>query len=122
MPPMLALNIARFILPGVLASLVIGSAQPASRTTVVNTWAQNGFANATRAAWQRLAAGSTALDAVEIGCSFCEKRQPFSGMECGCDGSVGVGGSPDENGETTLDAMIMDGRTMPDAPNPLAIS
>ena len=24
-----------------------------------------------------------------------------------CDGSVGWGGSPDENGETTLDAMIM---------------
>ena len=61
-------------------------------------------------------------DAIEMGCSFCEKRQPFSGMECGCDGSVGLGGSPDENGETTLDAMIMDGRTMPHAPNPLATS
>ena len=30
----------------------------------------------------------------------------------GCDGSVGLGGSPDQNGETTLDAMIMDGNTM----------
>ena len=29
-----------------------------------------------------------------------------------CDGSVGYGGSPDENGETTLDAMIMDGNSM----------
>ena len=29
-----------------------------------------------------------------------------------CDGTVGFGGSPDSNGETTLDAMIMDGVTM----------
>ena len=43
----------------------------------------------------------TALDAVEQGCSLCEEQQ--------CDGTVGYGGSPDENGETTLDAMIMDG-------------
>ena len=40
-------------------------------------------------------------DAVEAGCSKCEDLQ--------CDGTVGYGGSPDENGETTLDAMIMDG-------------
>jgi isoaspartyl peptidase/L-asparaginase-like protein (Ntn-hydrolase superfamily) len=43
----------------------------------------------------------SALDAVEKGCSTCEDEQ--------CDGTVGFGGSPDENGETTLDAMIMDG-------------
>ena len=41
------------------------------------------------------------LDAVEAGCSMCETLR--------CDGTVGYGGSPDENGETTLDAMIMDG-------------
>lgn len=45
--------------------------------------------------------GSTAIDAVEAGCMTCEKLQ--------CDGTVGYGGSPDENGETTLDAMIMNG-------------
>lgn len=39
-----------------------------------------------------------------LGCSVCEREQ--------CDGTVGYGGSPDENGETTLDAMIMDGKTM----------
>ena len=33
------------------------------------------------------------------GTSKCEELQ--------CDGSVGWGGSPDESGETTLDAMIM---------------
>jgi len=45
----------------------------------------------------------SALDAVEQGCTVCEEEQ--------CDGTVGYGGSPDENGETTLDAMIMDGPT-----------
>ena len=43
----------------------------------------------------------SAIDALELGCSFCEENQ--------CRGTVGYGGSPDENGETTLDAMIMDG-------------
>ena len=43
----------------------------------------------------------SALDAVERGCSTCEEEQ--------CDGTVGYGGSPNENGETTLDAMIYDG-------------
>lgn len=41
------------------------------------------------------------LDAIVEGCSVCEREQ--------CDGTVGYGGSPDENGETTLDAFIMDG-------------
>ncbi|XP_076030366.1 N(4)-(Beta-N-acetylglucosaminyl)-L-asparaginase-like [Oratosquilla oratoria] len=43
------------------------------------------------------------LDAVEAGCSKCEELQ--------CRGTVGFGGNPDEDGETTLDAMIMDGET-----------
>ncbi|XP_024418531.2 N(4)-(beta-N-acetylglucosaminyl)-L-asparaginase [Desmodus rotundus] len=68
---------------------------------VLNTWP---FKNATEAAWRTLAAGGSALDAVETGCAQCEKEQ--------CDGTVGFGGSPDETGETTLDAMIMDGTTM----------
>ncbi|EFA01956.1 Putative N(4)-(beta-N-acetylglucosaminyl)-L-asparaginase CG1827-like Protein [Tribolium castaneum] len=49
-------------------------------------------------------AHSTAVDAVVTGCSTCEELQ--------CDHTVGYGGSPDENGETTLDAMIFDGTTM----------
>ncbi|XP_048365195.1 N(4)-(beta-N-acetylglucosaminyl)-L-asparaginase [Sphaerodactylus townsendi] len=68
---------------------------------VLNTWA---FRKATEAAWSTLQAGGSELDAVEKGCGQCEIEQ--------CDGSVGYGGSPDEHGETTLDAMIMDGNTM----------
>ena len=54
------------------------------------------------AAWEVVfSQNGSALDAVEAGCSKCEELQ--------CDGTVGYGGGPDENGETTLDAMIMDG-------------
>ncbi|KAI5861454.1 asparaginase-domain-containing protein [Durotheca rogersii] len=71
---------------------------------VINTWG-GPFTAATDAAYLALLQPETsALDAVEIGCSTCEANQ--------CDGSVGFGGSPDENCETTLDAMIMDGTTM----------
>ncbi|XP_043112378.1 N(4)-(beta-N-acetylglucosaminyl)-L-asparaginase isoform X1 [Puntigrus tetrazona] len=55
-------------------------------------------------AWRTLEEGGSVLDAVERGCARCELEQ--------CDGSVGFGGSPDERGETTLDAMIMNGDTM----------
>ncbi|KAL3878195.1 hypothetical protein ACJMK2_030563 [Sinanodonta woodiana] len=68
---------------------------------VINTWP---FTNATAAAWNTIFnLKKSAVDAVEIGCMKCETDR--------CDGSVGWGGSPDEQGETTLDAMIMDGRT-----------
>ncbi|KAM8908580.1 LOW QUALITY PROTEIN: N(4)-(beta-N-acetylglucosaminyl)-L-asparaginase [Spinachia spinachia] len=68
---------------------------------VVNTWP---FKDASAAAWSALLSGGSALDAVEKGCARCEAEQ--------CDGSVGYGGSPDESGETTLDAMIINGNTM----------
>ncbi|OIW29333.1 hypothetical protein CONLIGDRAFT_320706 [Coniochaeta ligniaria NRRL 30616] len=72
---------------------------------VINTWG-GPFTVATDAAYEALVSDSrtSALDAVEIGCKACERHQ--------CDGTVGYGGSPDENCETTLDAMIMDGGTM----------
>ncbi|XP_015067541.1 probable isoaspartyl peptidase/L-asparaginase 3 isoform X2 [Solanum pennellii] len=68
---------------------------------VVSTWP---FLDAVRAAWNAVDGGFSAVDAVVEGCSACEKLR--------CDGTVGPGGSPDENGETTLDAMVMDGVTM----------
>ncbi|XP_078369248.1 N(4)-(Beta-N-acetylglucosaminyl)-L-asparaginase-like isoform X1 [Oculina patagonica] len=68
---------------------------------VINTWGPP-FTNATAEAWHVISSGQgSALDAVESGCSVCETEQ--------CDGTVGYGGSPNEDGETTLDAMIMDG-------------
>lgn len=75
---------------------------------VINTWG-GPFTAATDAAYLGLTDAATsntttAIDAVQIGCSTCERNQ--------CDGSVGYGGSPDENCETTLDALIMDGTTM----------
>ncbi|XP_065592642.1 N(4)-(beta-N-acetylglucosaminyl)-L-asparaginase [Cyrtonyx montezumae] len=76
-------------------------ATSASLPVVINTWA---FRKATETAWRTLQLGGSELDAVEKGCGQCEIDQ--------CDGSVGYGGSPDESGETTLDAMIMDGNTM----------
>lgn len=79
--------------------------QDAPRTAVViNTWP---FVNATRAAFAALKqkrGRAPALDAIENGCNRCEVDQ--------CDFTVGYGGSPDSNGETTLDAMILDGSTM----------
>ena len=63
------------------------------------------FVHQNVSAWKVLFENNgTALDAVEQGCTVCELEQ--------CDGTVGYGGSPDENGETTLDAMIMDGYKM----------
>nr|XP_023670520.1 N(4)-(beta-N-acetylglucosaminyl)-L-asparaginase isoform X2 [Paramormyrops kingsleyae] len=68
---------------------------------VINTWS---FKDATTTAWKTLNSGGSILDALERGCAQCQSEQ--------CDGSVGYGGSPDEKGETTLDAMIMNGDTM----------
>lgn len=83
---------------------------------VINTW---GFTGATEAgkskfdryhnvnsilsivAWNTLIKTNDAIDTLEAGCSYCESHQ--------CDFTVGYGGSPDESGETTLDALIFDG-------------
>jgi N4-(beta-N-acetylglucosaminyl)-L-asparaginase len=66
---------------------------------VVSTWA---MVQCNRAAWNTLQNGnSTALDALEAGGNACENDPEFSGY------SVGYGGSPNEIGETTLDAMVM---------------
>jgi len=67
---------------------------------VVHTWP---WTQATTAAFNVLENSGTALDAVEAGCIKCQEDQ--------CDGTVGYGGSPDSEGEVTLDAIIMDGVT-----------
>lgn len=67
---------------------------------VVNTWP---FTAATYAAYAALTSSpsSDPIEAVVAGCSKAEELQ--------CDYTVGWGGSPDSNGETTLDAMVMRG-------------
>ncbi|KPM03956.1 Asparaginase-like protein [Sarcoptes scabiei] len=67
---------------------------------IINTWA---FDEANQAGWEVLTKNESALSAIVVACSKCQTLQ--------CDHTVGWGGSPDENGETTLDAMIMDGFT-----------
>ncbi|TYZ62310.1 hypothetical protein PybrP1_009474 [[Pythium] brassicae (nom. inval.)] len=77
----------------------------ARAAVVINTWP---FTSATRAAFAALTTSPPSpaahLDAVTAGCARCEADQ--------CDFTVGFGGSPDSSGETTLDAMILDGSTM----------
>ncbi len=87
------------VLLGVAIVLLGSSSYGQVDPFVITTW---NFLNATQKAWEVLHdEGRPALDAIESGCTVCEEMQ--------CDGTVGYGGSPDESGETTLDAMIMDG-------------
>lgn len=67
---------------------------------IVNTWP---FTAATHAAYLSLTSSnlSDPINAVVAGCSKAEELQ--------CDFTVGWGGSPDSNGETTLDALVMRG-------------
>ncbi|XP_028397927.1 N(4)-(Beta-N-acetylglucosaminyl)-L-asparaginase-like [Dendronephthya gigantea] len=96
-------DVSRVFIKIVLFRLIV-FAQPAQLPLVVSTWGPP-FFDATKKAWSVIDDGvSTSLDAVEQGCSLCEVQQ--------CDGTVGYGGSPDENGNTTLDAMIMDGDSL----------
>jgi isoaspartyl peptidase/L-asparaginase-like protein (Ntn-hydrolase superfamily) len=80
---------------GAVAALQ-GPALPA----VLSTWEFGRKANAK--AWEALAAGGSALDAVEKGINDAELDPDNA--------SVGYGGIPNEDGEVTLDAVIMDGR------------
>jgi N4-(beta-N-acetylglucosaminyl)-L-asparaginase len=69
---------------------------PAHAPAVISTWDFGRPAN--QEAWTILAAGGTALDAVERGVNQAELDA--------ANPSVGVGGLPDEEGEVTQDAMI----------------
>ena len=84
---------ALFLLPSLLA--IVSGDLP----LVLSTW---DYPAAVREAWNAVSVSNgSALDGVERGVNFCEMNQ--------CRGSVGFGNHPDEHGETTLDAMIMDG-------------
>lgn len=68
----------------------------------INTWG-GVFSGGATAAYNTLQANGSALDAVEAGCIYCEENQ--------CDTTVGYGNHPDTSGQTSLDALIMDGMT-----------
>ncbi|EDV98104.1 GH22932 [Drosophila grimshawi] len=72
---------------------------------VINTW---NMSEANEMAWRILQQSEGGVrqtrNAVVEGVTRCEELQCFH--------SVGYGGSPDERGETTLDAMVMDGGLM----------
>ncbi|KAL6722942.1 hypothetical protein Aduo_018007 [Ancylostoma duodenale] len=96
-------------------------AASALKPVVVNTWGSKDFQQANANGlildfffWNTtsfhmkchmyLALGSMyagRMFALVEGLSTCERLQ--------CDTTVGYGGSPDENGETTLDALVIDG-------------
>nr|WP_245622554.1 N(4)-(beta-N-acetylglucosaminyl)-L-asparaginase [Pseudoxanthomonas dokdonensis] len=71
----------------------------ASGGRVVSTWDFGVGAN--QAAWRKLSAGGSALDAVEQGARWAESEL--------CNPTVGRCGNPDRDGVLTLDASIMDG-------------
>lgn len=83
-----------------LCNVVIVPCSCASLPVVINTWP---FVESNIAAAHVVENGSSYLDAIEMGCSVAEQNTSIT--------SVGYGGSPNEDGETTLDAMIMDGQT-----------
>ncbi|VDM34736.1 unnamed protein product [Hydatigera taeniaeformis] len=74
-----------------------------SKPTVINTWPWQGPNNA---AWRIISTSGSALSAVVAGCTAAEEDKNIT--------SVGAGGSPDEDGNTTLSAMVMDGDSMND--------
>ena len=82
-----------------------------ARPIIINTWGSHEFELANRKGniiCLKLRKRDSASDALNggrmfsliSGLSACEVLQ--------CDGTVGFGGSPDETGESTLDAMVMD--------------
>jgi len=81
------------------APRMLASPTAANGARVVSTWDFGVGAN--QAAWKVLAAGGSALDAVEAGARWAESDL--------CNPTVGRCGNPDRDGVLTLDASIMAG-------------
>src|SRR3990167_3915152 len=92
--------VALCLLSFTLSQSIHESTKIANFPLVLTTW---NFVNATKTAFTTMmnTPGSNGLDGVEKGCNFCENNPNQ------CDFTVGYGGSPNDLGETTLDAMIM---------------
>ncbi len=76
---------------------------------VINTWYSNGYSGAAKSELGKIKWWIFCPWHFKYGNNWHEE---FSNYTCGCDGSVGLGGSPDKNGEITLDEMIMDGNNI----------
>nr|CAD2159526.1 unnamed protein product [Meloidogyne enterolobii] len=92
----------------IILSLLIYQSKSEGLPLIVSTWATKDFQSAALKAFETLISTSKnangsfrRLNALVEGLSECENRQ--------CDHTVGFGGSPDENGETTLDSLLIDG-------------
>ena len=96
----LIIRIPLFSLLAIPPLLTMSCAQSSkvSKPVVVSTWKFGMEAN--DAAWKVLNGGGRALDAVETGVRVTEADEN--------NGTVGIGGGPDETGHITLDACIMD--------------
>jgi hypothetical protein len=70
---------------------------------VINTWR---WPQTSLAALVSLQSGGSALDAAQAGCRDAELSFAYG------DGTVGPDGSPDTNGEVTLDALLQDGDSL----------
>lgn len=81
-----------------LGGLFFGEGKKGEKPIVLSTWDHGIKANAR--AWEILSKGGRAIDAVEAGVMVVESD--FTNR------SVGLGGMPDREGITTLDACIMD--------------
>jgi N4-(beta-N-acetylglucosaminyl)-L-asparaginase len=81
----------------------ISASMRAGLPTIITSHNNETGQAAMRAAWEILADGGTALDAVERGSNIIELDPD--------DHSVGYGGLPNADGVVQLDASIMDGRT-----------
>ncbi|GFY84396.1 N-terminal nucleophile aminohydrolases (Ntn hydrolases) superfamily protein [Actinidia rufa] len=94
-----------------LLSMTLGQEVETSKKLplVVSTWL---FLEAVKAAWRAVDSGFSAVEAVVE--AFVEKLDKYSVFTNQSPGPyvVGPGGSPDENGETMIDALVMDGATM----------
>ena len=83
----------------VAGSMALRPQEARALPAVVSTWSFGKRANA--AAWEILSKGGSSLDAVEKGINDAELDPENT--------SVGYGGLPNEDGETTLDAVLMHG-------------
>uniref|UniRef100_A0A7E4WB92 N(4)-(beta-N-acetylglucosaminyl)-L-asparaginase n=1 Tax=Panagrellus redivivus TaxID=6233 RepID=A0A7E4WB92_PANRE len=94
----------RIVLGTVLAALSLFASIVSSQKLplVVSTWGNADFQAAGQRAFDYIQKyPKNRVAALVEGLSECESRQ--------CDTTVGYGGSPDESGETTLDALVLDG-------------